>query len=129
DRAEYYGARGLAQAFSGDPLLAVGDAEESLRRGGPQPDAGLLYRAAYTYAVSALHVVAGAKRGGRHVVDRAHRYQDRAVALPRASSGRQPLRQREAFFRENIQAVPALTALRRRIPLADLRGSTPSARP
>ena len=66
------------------------------------------------------------------------RYQDRAVVLVREALQRMPAERRAAFWRDSIQADPALRTLRRRLASPELAGpalspdrqsSVPESRP
>jgi hypothetical protein len=73
-------------------------------------------------------IVAGteAHKKGLEAVALVGRYQDHAVMLVREALKRTPADRRAAFWRDSIQADPALSTLRRRIASPELAGPVPS---
>jgi hypothetical protein len=84
-----------------------------------------LYNAARIYAMAAVVASTEARKKGHEAVVLVDRYQDRAVMLLREALRRLPANQREAFWRDSIQADPALRALRRRVAAPEVAGAAP----
>jgi tetratricopeptide (TPR) repeat protein len=119
-----YTGRGLARArLLGQASEAVADAEKALGLGELEPH--LLYNAARIYAMAAVVASTEARKKGHEAVVLVDRYQDRAVMLLREALRRLPANQREAFWRDSIQADPALRALRRRVAAPEPAGPAP----
>jgi tetratricopeptide (TPR) repeat protein len=115
-----YTGRGSARVRLGQATEAVADAEKALSLGEPTPR--LLYNAARIYAMAAIVAGTATRKKGHEAVVLVDRYQDRAVMLLREALRRLPGDQRETFWRDSIQADPALRALRRRVSAGDLAG-------
>jgi eukaryotic-like serine/threonine-protein kinase len=111
--SEAHGGRGLALVRLGDHRAAIVEVEVSLRPG--PPTAHLTYNAARTYAQAATVVALEARERGGLAVMLAERYQDRAVMLTQEMLERLPSDRRATFWRDQIQADPALRPLQRRL--------------
>jgi hypothetical protein len=98
----------------------LADVEQGLGMG--QPNSHLLYNAGRIYAQAAIVAGTEARRKGPDAVVLVNRYQDRAVTLVREALKRLPADRRAAFWRDSIQADPALSTLRRRIASPELAG-------
>jgi tetratricopeptide (TPR) repeat protein len=122
---EAYTGRGAARVRLGQVRDGLADAEKALGLG--KPTSTLLYNAARIYAQSAIVAGTEARRKGQEVVVLVNRYQDRAVMLVREALRRLPADRRAAFWRDSIQADPALRTLRRRIASPDLAGPAASS--
>jgi tetratricopeptide (TPR) repeat protein len=117
--------RGAARVRLGQLRDGLADAEQGLVLGQPTPH--LLYNAGRIYAQAAIVAGTDARKKGQDAVSLVARYQDRAVTLVREALRRLPADQRAAFWRDSIQADPALRTLRRRISSVDLAGPNTSA--
>jgi tetratricopeptide (TPR) repeat protein len=106
-------SRGSARVALGDHRGAVADAQAALTLG--PPSALLSYRAARIYAQAASAVAPEARRTERQAVFLANRYLDRAVALATEAIRQINPEQRAAFWRDQIQADPALRSIARRV--------------
>ncbi len=78
------------------------------------------YNAARIYAVAASVAAAEVGAKGRQTRQLSSKYQDIALKLIREEFEREAPAKRAAFWRETVQADPALKAIRRRIKLEDL---------
>jgi tetratricopeptide (TPR) repeat protein len=103
-QGDAYNGRGFARAMLGQYREAVADAEQALRLG-PQT-ARNLYNAARTYAQAAAGTL------GRSEGALRRRCEGRALELLRGALELHPAAQRTAFWRNTIQADPALNPLR-----------------
>jgi tetratricopeptide (TPR) repeat protein len=117
---EAYTGRGAAQVRMGKLGEALDDVEKGLGLG--QPTHLLLYNAGRIYAQAAIVASTEARRKGQDAVVLVNRYQDRAVTLVREALKRLPADRRASFWRDSIQADPALSTLRRRIASPELAG-------
>jgi tetratricopeptide (TPR) repeat protein len=124
-RVEAYCGRGAARVRLGQVREGVADAELALGQGPLTPR--LLYNAGRLYAQAAIVAGTEARRKGPEAVALVTRYQDRAVVLVREAVRRLPAERRVAFWRDSIQADPALRMLRRRIAALELTGPVTSA--
>jgi len=122
---EAYTGRGSARVRLGQVRDGLADAEKALGLG--KPTATLLYNTGRIYAQAAIVASTEARRKGQEAVVLVYRYQDRAVMLVREALRRLPADQRAAFWRDSIQADPALRTLRRRIASPDLAGPAASS--
>jgi tetratricopeptide (TPR) repeat protein len=125
--SEAYSGRGMARVRLGQLREGVADAEQALGLGQPTPQ--LLYNAGRIYAQAAVVAGTEARRKGPEAVAVVTRYQDRAVVLVREALRRLPAERRAAFWRDSIQADPALKTLRRRIAAPELAGPALSRDP
>jgi len=119
-RVEAYCGRGAARVRLGQVREGVADAEQALGKG--PPSQRLLYNAGRLYAQAAIVAGTEARRKGPEAVAVVTRYQDRAVVLVREALRRLPADRRASFWRDSIQADPALSTLRRRIAAPELAG-------
>jgi tetratricopeptide (TPR) repeat protein len=124
-RGEAYTGRGLARVRLGLHRDGVADAEKALELG--EPAQRLFYNAARIYAMAAVVAGTEARKRGQEAVVLVARYQDRAVTLLREALKRTPVDQRASFWRDSIQADPALRRLRRRVSAVELAGPATSA--
>jgi tetratricopeptide (TPR) repeat protein len=113
DNSDAYEGRGSARVRLGDHRAAVVDAETALRLG--TPGERLSYNAARIYAQAALAVTSEVRQKGRDAVDLANKYQDRAVALATEAMRQVPPERLAAFWRNQVQADPALQTIARRL--------------
>ena len=107
--SDAYEGRGEARIRLGDHRVAVADVETALRLG--IPSERLAYNAARIYAQAALAVTSEVRRKGRDAVILANKYQDRAVVLTTEAMRRIPPERRAEFWRDQIQADPALQSI------------------
>jgi tetratricopeptide (TPR) repeat protein/tRNA A-37 threonylcarbamoyl transferase component Bud32 len=107
-----YGGRGNARVHLGQHREAVADALEALRHG--EPGARTYYNAARTLAQAAMVAMTNVDRRGFSALDVAGGYLDRAQTLLRQAIEKLPPAERAVFWRDVVQADPALLALRRR---------------
>jgi tetratricopeptide (TPR) repeat protein len=121
---EAYTGRGAARVRLGRLRDGVTDAEKALSLGEPAPR--LFYNAGRIYAQAAIVAGTEARKKGQDAVAIVNRFQDRAVVLVREALKRTPADRRAAFWRDSIQADPALRTLRRRIASPELAGPVPS---
>jgi tetratricopeptide (TPR) repeat protein len=117
-------SRGHARLSLGRVAEAVADAEETLRHG-PTTER-LLLNLACLYARASVEVDMGAARG-RPVAggDSASGYRERAVGLLREALARVPEGQRQNFWRQKVEAEPALASLRGSAGMLRLERSLP----
>jgi tetratricopeptide (TPR) repeat protein len=108
-----YEGRGSARILLGDYRAAVADTETALRLG--KPSARLAYNAARIYAQAALAVTPEVRRKAWDVVILANKYQDRAVALAEEALRQTAPEKRAEFWRNQIQADPALQSIASRL--------------
>ena len=113
-----YNGRGTAHARLGDHRAAVADAREASVSARTSPR--VTYNAARIYAVAASVAAAEVGEKGRQARQLASKYQDIAVQLIREAFEREAPEKRAAFWRETVQADPALKAIRRRLKFEDL---------
>ncbi len=120
--AEAYAGRGFALALAGQYRSAADDAEESLRKS-HQGDARTVYNAARIYARCSSGLLTGsAGKRSPSSASLAEHYGDRAVALVRTAIERLPIERRPIFYREVVQADPAMAGLRQSPQFARLAG-------
>ncbi len=105
--------RGSAQARLGDHLAAVIDAKQATRGG--KADPRVTYNAARIYAIAASVAASEVGEKGRAAVSTASGYQDSAVHLIQECFEREPPEKRPAFWRDKIQANPAMKVIKRRL--------------
>jgi tetratricopeptide (TPR) repeat protein len=110
---EAHGGRGSTLVRLGDHRAAVVEAEESLRHG--SPTVRRTYNAARIYAQAATIAASETREVSRNTVALVERYQDRAVTLVQQAVGQLPAEQRAPFWRDQVQADPALRSLQRRL--------------
>jgi tetratricopeptide (TPR) repeat protein len=110
DRVDCCNGRGYARVLLGQWKEAVADAEEALK---DKPGlARHCYNAARIYAQAAGKVDADA-RSSPYTQELRRHYEDRALGLLRQACEKSPIDQRAAFWKEYVQADPALRAVRR----------------
>src|SRR5262249_14837036 len=114
---EAHTGRGAARVRLGQLPEGLGGSGKGLGAG--QASAHLLYNAGRIYAQAAIVASTEARRKGQDAVILVNRYQDRAVTLVREALKRLPADRRAPFWRDSIQADPALRALQRRISSVD----------
>jgi tetratricopeptide (TPR) repeat protein len=111
--SDAYEGRGSARVRLGDHRAAVADAETALRLG--TPSERLSYNAARIYAQAAWAVASEVRQKGRDAVDLAKKYEDRAVALMMETMRLVPPGRLAGFYRQQVQADPALQTIARRL--------------
>ncbi len=110
DKADCYAGRGCARVLLGQWELAVEDAEAALRE--EALPARTCYNAARVYAQAAGKLEEGAAGQSRPARERAAEYRGRALRLLREACAKTPAGQRAAFWKDYVQADPALLSLR-----------------
>jgi serine/threonine protein kinase/tetratricopeptide (TPR) repeat protein len=113
--ADAYIGRGSARVRIGQHREGSADAEKALSLGLGDPGPRLFYNVARIYAMAAAVAGTEARKSGQEAVALVARYQDRAVILLQEAWKRTPDAERASFWRESIEADPALGALRRRL--------------
>jgi eukaryotic-like serine/threonine-protein kinase len=108
---EAHSGRGSARIALGQFREAAADAEESVRRGEPEPR--MLYNAARTLAQAAEAASGEVGRRGRSDLATVRRYQDRALQLLGQALQRTAVDQRATFWRDVVQTDQALRFIRR----------------
>jgi tetratricopeptide (TPR) repeat protein len=116
--SDSHNGRGTAHALLGDHVGAAADAREALRLAQANPR--ITYNAARVYALAASNMPVEAGEKGRQARLLSSRYQDAALQLIRKAIEREEPEKRAAFWRDTIQADPALKAILRRLRVQDL---------
>jgi len=111
--SDAYSGRGAARVPLGQHHEAVADAERALSLG--EPTHRLFYTTARIYAQAAIVAATEVREQGQDVALRVARYQDRAASLLNQAMRRIPAEKRASFWRDSVQADPALRVLRRRL--------------
>jgi eukaryotic-like serine/threonine-protein kinase len=118
-----YIGRGTAFARFGNYRAAIVDVRHALELD-TSNDQRAIYHAARIYALAAPLVAAELVANGQSALSFAAKFQDTAVQLITEAVQREAPDRREAFWRDTIQADPALSAIRPRLNFEDLNGKT-----
>jgi tetratricopeptide (TPR) repeat protein len=116
-----YAGRGSARVRLGQLREAVADAEQALAAGPATPR--LYYAGARIYAQASIVATTEVRTKGQDAAALVERYQDRAAWLLSKALRRTPPGARETFWRDSVQADPALWVLRRRLRSWELAGA------
>ncbi len=118
DRVDCYNGRGYARVVLGQWKEAVADAEAALEAKPTLPRHW--YNAARIYAQAAARVDPDPARSTNLTREQRRRFENRAVHLLRLACEASPLDQRTAFWKEYVQADPALKPVKQGAAYAQL---------
>jgi tetratricopeptide (TPR) repeat protein/tRNA A-37 threonylcarbamoyl transferase component Bud32 len=111
DRVDCHNGRGYSRVLLGQWKEAVADAEAALN---DKPTlARHWYNAARIYAQAAAKVDPDPLKSDARTQDQRRQFEDRALRLLRLACEKSPPEQRAAFWKEYVQADPALRAVKR----------------
>jgi eukaryotic-like serine/threonine-protein kinase len=111
DRVDCLSGRGYARALLGQTQLAVADAEAALNEKPALPRHW--YANARIYAQVVAKMDADPMKYTAFAQDQRRRYEEKALQLLRVACEKTPLAERAAFWKDYVQADPALRAVKR----------------
>jgi tetratricopeptide (TPR) repeat protein len=121
--SDAYNGRGSARVRLGQHREAVADAERATAAGPAAATPRVYYTGARIYAQASIVAAVEVRKKGQDTAALVDRYQDRAAWLLNEALRRIPSEKREAFWRDTVQADPALKALRRRLRALEVSGA------
>ena len=111
--SDCYCGKGSALVRLGDHAGAVANAEKALSLGQPLPT--LYYTSARIFAQASMVASNEVRKRGKDAVLAMVRYQDRATTLVSEAFRLTPVEKRTSFWRDSVQADPALRTIRHRL--------------